>query len=122
MNMRDDLAQLLVKRAGDHIQMLDSGPEDNNHSVSIGLSMNWAAIADIILAAGWRPPARIIDTDEELDGLRYRTVVMDRHGFIHQKFANNWQEIGDFDPIAGSLSTVCDLPVTVIWEPGDDDE
>jgi len=83
--------------------------------------LNFDALAEEIIAAGFHRD-RTITTAEELDELRYRTVVKDRHGFIHQKFTNNWQEIGDFDSIAGSLSPMCDLPVTVIWEPGDDDE
>lgn len=126
MSMRDDLAQLLVKRAGDHIQMLDSGPDENAHSVSIGLSMNWAAIADIILAAGWRPPARTIETDEELEGLAVGTVLVEGDhatpdeveflklmtipGVFH-RFPDGWHVV------SGYGARQVPLPATVLWEP-----
>lgn len=124
MSARDDLAQLLMKRAGDHIQMLDSGPEEDSHSVSIGLSMNWAAIADIILAAGWRPPARVIETEEELKALPELAAVRTRSGLV-------WQHTRtDEDRLAWCLpgehfdcpSSLVPLPGWVLWEPGDDDE
>ena len=74
MSARDDLCQIIHR----------------------GIGLNFEYLAEEILAAGFHRH-RIITTAEELDELRYRTVVKDRHGFIHQKFTNNWQEIGDFD-------------------------
>ena len=41
-----------------------------------------AALADAVLAAGWRPPARTIASVEELDSLPPRAVIADREGGI----------------------------------------
>ncbi|VEI04140.1 Uncharacterised protein [Acidipropionibacterium jensenii] len=115
MSARDDLAQLLVKRAGDHIQMLDGGPEENAHSVSIGLSMNWAAIADIILAAGFHRD-RNIETEEELEALPEESLVRDADGVHLTKDYESWYMTRAEDP-----DDVV-LPATVLWEPEADDE
>lgn len=122
MSMRDDLAQLLVKRAGGHIQMLDSGPEENAHSVSIGLSMNWAAIADIILAAGWRPPARVTTTAAELDNLPGESVVIDSDGSAWRKGSDyrdipRWWLAGAPGGGVGSSIVINHAPVTVVYTP-----
>ena len=36
--------------------------------------------AQTILAAGWRPPARVVTTMEELDALHDGTLIVDRQG------------------------------------------
>lgn len=95
--------------------------EDNRHGgsqfqthfgpVNIGLSSDMIAAA--ILAAGWRPPARVIETFVELENCAPGTVVRDSRGEIAER-SKGWRFFG----LKGEFSVLSVwLPATVIWEP-----
>ena len=122
---RDQLEQIIYK----HIYCDVRGPKmdcgmdypssDYLEFVSTG------RLADAIIAAGWRPPARTVTTVEELDALAVGTVVMEGdHGTpddtgwgfkmmpgAFHRFTRGWHVV------AGLGERVPDLPVTVLWEP-----
>ncbi len=81
-----------------------------------GLDFN--RLAERILAAGWRPPARVIETYEELNALLNGAVVRDDYGTVFERCPGQgmWFMTGDEMPQGVAL------PVTLLWEPGDDDE
>lgn len=71
---------------------------------------------DVLVDAGWRPPARVITTVEELDTLPDTTIVRARFGTTAQKSEDAWEfpnEIGRY------LGEIVDLPATVLWEDAD---
>jgi hypothetical protein len=78
------------------------------------------AIAKAAIAAGWRPPAKVITTVGELAAVPNRTVVLSEQGgtwIAEDPFgttARRWVEPGltSIHP-----STHIALPATVIWEP-----
>lgn len=81
-------------------------------------------IADTILKAGWRPPARTIEPAEELDALPYGTVIRDSDGDVCEAIGRDcsggmrWIETGWSD----ERESVTLPPATILWEPGDGDE
>ena len=82
-------------------------------------------LADHLLEQGWRPPARVIHTAEELDELPHRTIVCDRFGIAAQLdivtsgdpgLPERW-----WSNTYGAYPTGdVDLPATVIYEPKED--
>lgn len=69
-------------------------------------------LADAILAAGFRPPARTVGTVEELDALPVGTVVLDSEGAALAECVGwLWWYTDLYGP--GSLA----LPATVLYEP-----
>ena len=84
-------------------------------------------LADHLLNLGWRPPARVVTTVEELDALAVGTVVMEGdHGTpddtgwgfktmpgVFHRFPEGWHVV------AGHGQRVPDLPATVLWTPED---
>ncbi|OCK13485.1 hypothetical protein [Cutibacterium avidum] len=110
MSARDDLADL--------IEVADANTWDKTTPVP-----NWQQIADAVLAAGWRPPARKIETVEELDALPLGTAVQTPNGAV---FVADWRSEGALIWLVsegdGWTSEEMELPATVLWEPGDDDE
>lgn len=98
MSARDDLADLLeatwwaMPSPADHI---------------------WEKLADAVIAAGWRPAARVIENPEELTDLPSGSVLIDRQGLIHHGAAVQRYSrflIRRFGPL------------TLVWTPGTDDE
>ena len=73
-------------------------------------------IADMILKAGWRPPARKIETAEELKALAEGSIVRDSCGITLTKDYESWYTTRVDDP------DEVELPATVLWEPEADDE
>lgn len=71
MSNRDDLAKLLA--------------DDWNPDRDPILTAMFRDYAATILKAGWRPPARTIETDEELDALPEGSVVLDRQHDVAEK-------------------------------------
>ena len=83
------------------------------------------AMADAIVNAGWRPPARTIATIAQLDVLAVGTVIMEGdHGTpddtgwgfktmpgVFHRFPNGWHVV------AGIGERAPDLPATILWEP-----
>ncbi|EOM78048.1 hypothetical protein DW322_11190 [Rhodococcus rhodnii] len=89
MSARDDLADL--------IEALDGG--------------DYAEIADTILAAGWRPPARVITKREQLDALPVEAVIRDAEDEVLERWEDGWEGVG------GGYIVI--LPVTVIHDPSE---
>lgn len=99
MSAREDLAGLIWT----------TSREDEGTISGIGAGY----IADVLLAAGWRPPARVIETVEELEALATGSVLIDRQGLVHKGAAV--QKYSRF--ILRRFG-----PLTLLWEPGDDNE
>ncbi|WP_068059265.1 hypothetical protein [Nocardia xishanensis] len=83
--------------------------------------------AAVVIAAGWRPPARRIETPAELDALPEGAVVRTAEGRIAEKtchygaadrhgFRSDWAETQD-DDIPIGTDELDDLPAIVLWEP-----
>ena len=72
--------------------------------------------AEAILAAGWRPPARVVTTVKELDALPRQTIIRSADGWAWQRDNHNgfWYTIASEDD-----STPGDFayPLTVLYEP-----
>lgn len=68
------------------------------------------AIADAVLAAGWRPPARVATTVEELDALPELAVIRDSEGTVAELAFGMW--FSSDGRVFGLR-----LPATVLWEP-----
>ncbi|MEU2013074.1 hypothetical protein [Nocardia sp. NPDC019302] len=107
-----------------------------------GIVSNEHEVAEAILAAGWRPPAQVIETAEELDALQSAqglvddercghvasaAVIRDADGDVYARDVDNvldeiregrhagWWQIGTGrDDIDSSTLT---YPVTVLWAP-----
>ena len=77
------------------------------------------AMADAILAAGWLPPARTVTTVEQLDALPVGSIVRDdERAALDEKWDDNlWAEVG-YEYTFSSISI--HTPVTVLWEPEED--
>jgi len=112
MSARDDLADLLV------------GADDTSWEMDLDCPVtNWWGLAAAVIAAGWRPPARRIETVEELDALPDMAIIRDCLGNVLEAAVHDqdglieWWATGSDDD---------DYPVTfpawVVWEPGDGDE
>lgn len=68
-----------------------------------------------VLAAGWRPPARIVSTVEELDALPWGSVVMDQCGNTYQRAGAGWHFA--MGPVASNSTDVSEFsPVVVLHE------
>ena len=108
---RDQLAELVAKTpVNDEGDTLD----DSYWDVMPKAEM----IADAILAAGWRPPARTVTTVEEVEALADMTVVLEsglNWRFVSRKLDNNyWLSDGIEDAFP---SMGIGLPATVLYEP-----
>ena len=108
MSTRDDLAALIVST-------WDAPPPP------VWSSHIWEQLADAILDAGWRPPARTIETAEELDALPDGSVVLDRQHDVAEKHSGRllYRETRNMplEYLAKHYG-----PFTVLWEPEADDE
>ena len=65
--------------------MSDTTPRDQLAQIIEGISSDewrgdWISAADAIIAAGWRPPARVVTTEEEAEALHDGTLIVDRQG------------------------------------------
>ena len=72
--------------------------------------------ADEIIRAGWRPPARIVTTVEELDALPVGSIVRDdERAALDEKWDDDmWAEVGyESTFYSSSIHT----PATVLYEP-----
>lgn len=100
---RDTLAQTL-KESGDR------------HG-GIGYNLRyWGPVADDMIAAGWRPPARAIETDAELNDVPAGIVVRAKDGTIAARHPSGVGVVfGDDRPFPWS---VLRAPATVLYEPG----
>ena len=70
-------------------------------------------VAAAIIAAGWRPPARVVATREELEALPEESIILDA-GVPAYLLDGLWSYPADqSDYEAGEIK----LPVTVLYEP-----
>ncbi|WP_280448423.1 hypothetical protein [Nocardia brasiliensis] len=86
----------------------------------------YKAIADDLLAAGYRPPAQVIETVEQLEALPIGAIVLECEtldGEAHQPVWRQinyvgtkraWEEPGLRDPM---LSSAVKLPALLLWCP-----
>jgi hypothetical protein len=102
---RHRLARTLHTAARDH----------GCHNVHTGVAGH---LADAVIAAGWRPPAQVIETPEELEALHGGTVIRSRHGgigSIDHGGADEWlgpaTVVHFLDFAAASRMTVADIAV-----------
>lgn len=70
-------------------------------------------VADAILKAGFRPPARTVTTVEELDALAEGTVIRDSEGTVAENGDGAWHST-DGDRYWHEILA---LPATVLYEP-----
>lgn len=108
MSDRDQLAELVSRT---YHACIDSRP----------IGDPFAAIADALIAAGWRPPIQLITSHEELDALPVGAVVMDApypEGDVHQRSGADglWAEPG-FDALF--TTRVLSLPAVLLWSPAE---
>lgn len=109
VNARDDLADLIETELT-YPPMGDPGDTER--------------VADAVIAAGWRPPARVIETVEELDALPDGSIILGglRLGTNQraiQRSRIGWWEIWT-DGWFSSSELVDEMklgPFTVVWEP-----
>ena len=80
-------------------------------------------LAERILASGWRPPARIIETAEELDALPNEAVIRDANGemSMHINVPNKFNPAGRrikwWGDCQGYGWNIPVLPATVVYTP-----
>lgn len=72
MQPRKELAQLVVRKLLDHDLELTPLSEVATH------------VTDAILAAGWREPARVVSTVEDIEALPFGAVLLDAEGYVWQ--------------------------------------
>ncbi|WP_433568116.1 hypothetical protein ACQP1O_42950 (plasmid) [Nocardia sp. CA-151230] len=139
---RDTLAEALA-RAGFAFERdvwCASWPADEQEAFALGQTRNAlerreavqdlrrAKIADDLLAAGWRPPARIIETVEDLEALPAGAIVLETGwaGWDSDPVPNAWlrvdiEDVGlqwlDFGDSGEYDHSQIDLPVIVLWQP-----
>ena len=84
------------------------------HAASPGY---FADYAEAILAAGWRPPARVIETYDTVQGLEMlptNTVIRDNEGIVYERCYTTWR-VPDSQCPYDSVEVA--LPATVLWQP-----
>lgn len=75
---RHRLARTLHTAARDH----------GCHNVHTGVAGH---LADAVIAAGWRPPAQVIETIGEVDALPVGSILADRDGDAWQLLPGGWR-------------------------------
>ena len=86
---------------------------------------SWALpedVADAVVAAGWRPPMRVISTVEELEALLPRTMILDGDDAPWAKnsyaFFDVWViPAGSMERTSADLLREMPGPFRVVWEP-----
>ncbi|WP_280201293.1 hypothetical protein [Nocardia cyriacigeorgica] len=78
--------------------------------------------ADYLIERGWRPPARVIETAEELDALPNGTIIRDADGDVFEASADGrvfWATLPDsgWHTDHGFAADELTLPAVVLWEP-----
>lgn len=114
----DDLCQIIHRGIGLNFEDLAE------EIIAAGFHRDCTAtdIADAILAAGWRPPARVTTTAAELDNLPGGSVVIDSDGSAWRKGSDyrdipRWWLAGAPGGGVGSSIVINHAPVTVVYTP-----
>ncbi|WP_228002166.1 hypothetical protein [Nocardia australiensis] len=85
-------------------------------------------IAGKVMAKGWRPPAQVISTGDELDTVPVGSIVAVGEGVATTRFSDGWYVTGEFWHLRSNSHELIEScgPVTVLWSPteqtGDDNE
>lgn len=112
MNDRDTLAELINPHQ----------PAALGYWCSCGLALGCHIDqhrADIVIAAGWRPPVRTLTT-AELDDLPVRSVVLDHEGDPWQRHSYGWTCVASAGDYAESEDLIVRYgPVTVVHVPAE---
>lgn len=122
MSARDELAELLAVTDHPHLQ-----PPWKERADRSPVKFYSRKKADVLLAAGYRK-TRTITTAEEMDALRFQSVVLDAYGtpYVCERHAtdgtrNQWKPAG-----MGHLEESEDIlyhgPATVVHEPTTEEE
>lgn len=100
MTARDRLASVLREAA--------------EHAVEAGLPvLTFEGYADAVIAAGWRPPQRIVTDPGELAELAEGSVVLDALGVVRMLTDGKWIAQGGGDSV---LSPAMSLPAGILHE------
>lgn len=111
---RDQLAADLTAALGDYIVEWCCA----DHPPVLEGVLEPSIPADRLLAKGWRPPARVIETAEDLDALPNESaIVIDRIAF--QKFGGWWHSGREATPLhSEQLIDLYDgATATLLWQP-----
>ena len=95
-----------------------NGLRKNHQKLMSSVAINTGAVADHLLAQGWRPPMRVIETAEELEAVPDTTVVLDRNDNSFQFDGTHFYS--DVYKTARTAQQLIDRgfgPVRVVWEP-----
>lgn len=100
--------------------------EDGEQLAEIGIG---ALAVDAAESAGWRPPARVIETPEELDTLPNGTVILDDNDEFHRLNPYGMDEDRTWFPawLSGNASAqdfgqTPQLPARVVHLPAEEDD
>lgn len=125
MSARDELSDELWKHNYEDFTMAHDGRESSRCQCGAPvypLKSLQQHRADVVLAAGYRKP-RTITTAEELDKLRFQSVVLDAYGtpYVCERHRtdgtrNEWKPSG-MDHLDESDTILDHGPVTVVHEP-----
>lgn len=92
---------------------------DLNH-LSLRGNFNLIEVAEAVHAAGWRPPAQVIDNYHDLIHLPERAIVIDADSVVFEHSgapsADRWYGLGLQDKFF-EAQEVIELPATVLWSP-----
>ena len=96
-----------------------NGLRKNHQKLMSSVAINTGAVADHLLAKGWRPPMREITTEEELEALPVWTELIDAdHGLIQKVDSppNTFIRPGSMEHWYAHGIVNCG-PFRVVWEP-----
>lgn len=74
------------------------------------------AAVEVMIRAGWRPPARVVTTVEEAEALQDGTLIVDRDGDGGQ-VCDHHVRYPENDIVSASAAINRYGPLTVLWEP-----
>lgn len=121
---RKALAELLAGLLVAQQQNQDWFPPGGGQALCIDGWFDPKALAGAVLDAGVRPPARRIETPEQLDALPMESVVLDPVGYVWQAERRLGLGAGEHrwgSPFLSGLKTAQAVlregAVTVLWEP-----
>ncbi|WP_327139393.1 hypothetical protein [Nocardia sp. NBC_01327] len=82
-----------------------------------GIPRDADEIVAVVVKAGWRPAARVIETAAALDGLPADSVVLDPGGVAWQLDSEGHRWASACGGPRRVYVDGIDLPVTVLWQP-----
>ncbi|MFB8031328.1 hypothetical protein [Streptomyces sp. NPDC055990] len=77
-------------------------------------------VADAVIAAGWRPPARVIEDPVQLDMLPAGSIVAVGEGVATTRFNDGWYVTGEYWDLRSDSHELIERcgPVAVLHTPG----